>query len=151
MKNNKRHLIKKRIHEVETTKNYSGEASPYWDFMLNDSRGQGEGLDDRQEDALANPDVLSEDAALTNRPLSEVGKLMLQAIQEAMIDLTPQQQSIIRLMHEGVWSEKEGQLLYTEQAIAQTLGIARQTVNTILTRVKTKIRRKYEILKTAKE
>lgn len=147
----KHRVLKKRIHEISTDKNYSGEASPYWDHMLNDSRGQGEGMDDKQEDAFANPDVMSEENTVTNRPLTEVGKLMMQAVQEAMVDLTPQQQTIVRLMHEGVWSEKDGQLLYTEQAIAESLGIARQTVNTILTRVKTKIRRRYEILKATKE
>lgn len=147
----KHKVLKKRIHEVSTEKNYSGEASPYWDHMHNDSRAQGDGMDDKQEDAFANPDVMSEENCVTHRPLTEVGKLMLQAVQEATVDMTPQQQSIVRLMHEGVWSEKEGQLLYTEQAIAEALGIARQTVNTILLRVKAKVRRRYEILKATKE
>lgn len=150
MKNNKRHLVKKRIHEIDAEKNYSGEASPYWDFMAQ-HHDIHDKVVDGNEDPIANPDVLSEEKALYNRPLSERGQLMLQAVQEAMIDLTVQQQAIVRLMHEGVWSEKEGQLVYTEQAVAQALGIARQTVNTILTRVKTKVRRKYEILKAAKE
>jgi DNA-binding CsgD family transcriptional regulator len=150
VKNIKRHIIKKRIHEVPTNKNYSGEASPYWDHMLEigDVRNAEMKV---QEDPLANPDMVSDEVTPYTRALSERGKLMLQAVQEAMVDLTPQQQAIVRLMHEGVWSENEGQRLYTEQAIAVTLGIARSTVNTILTRVKAKIRRRYEILKTTKD
>lgn len=151
MKNNKRHVVKKRLHEIDTKKNYSGEASPYWDHVLHQQRAHSDVFDGINEDALANPDVLAAESAVNHRALTERGELMSQAIHETMSGLTSQQQTILTLMRDGVWLENQGQLLYSEQAIATVMGISRSTVHTVLARLKTKIRRRYEILMTAKE
>lgn len=152
MKNIKRHIIIKRIKEINAKKNYSGEASPYWDDMQNQKRSEGDGpTDDLREDPFANPDVLPEDSTPYHRPLTEQGTLMVQAIHETMLELTVQQQNILRLSLEGVWDDQRGERLYNEQTIAQTLGVSQQAVSKMLARIKTKVRRRYEKLKTTKD
>jgi hypothetical protein len=150
MQDKKRHSIHKRIHEVDATKNYSGEASPYWDHLFATQDTTGEGMHVR-EDALANPDVLSEDDALTNRPLTPDGELRMQAVHETVAELTDHQRKILGLLFDGVWSDEEGQRVYTEQAIAEAVGSTRVTIQVLIRRIKIKIRRRYEKLKAAKE
>ncbi len=121
---------RKPIREVDGRKDYSGEASPYWDFINNHQRLTDEG--NPVEDTLANPDVLSEDESLYTRPISEDGERQLEAIRET--ELSPQQQKVVHLC---------GELGYTLEMAARVLNIEVRTVRTLLKRAVTKIRLTY--------
>ena len=143
---------KKRIQEVSIGSKVPGTgviAMQYWEhiFSTQDTTGEGMGI---VEDPLANPDVLEDQGSMYSRPLTVEGELMMQAVHETIAKLSPQQQAILQLTFDGVWSEELGQRVHTEQAIADFLKISRSTVQTLMRRVKTKIRRRYEILKTTR-
>lgn len=124
---------RKPIREIETRKNFSGEQSPYWDFIANHQRQTDEG--NPIEDTLANPDMLSEDEGLHNRPLSEEGELRLRVINETIKDLSPQQQKVIELCGFNGMSLNEA---------AVQLGVKKATVQALLARAKQKIMRSYD-------
>lgn len=138
--------LHKRIKEIDAEQSFAGETSPYWQHLFENQASSGEDGHVR-EDALSNPDVLSDEKDIYNRPLSPEGEIQMQAIHEAMADCTPQQQKILTLALTGAWSEKEGQRVYTEQAIADELGVGRTTVQDALIRLRKKIKRRYEMLK----
>jgi RNA polymerase sigma factor (sigma-70 family) len=125
---------RKPIREIQTRKNFSGEASPYWDHIMNRQRQTDEG--NPVEDTLANPDVLSETETLHGRPLTERGELQYEVLQEVLPTLTDRQREAIRLCGlEGLAEEKA----------ASILGIKRRTLRTMLTRIRAKIKRVYEV------
>lgn len=132
---------RKPIREVETKKDYSGEASPYWDFMIEhqDVRGADMKI---QEDPLANPDVFSEETSMYHRPLSSDGEVRLQAIQETLEGLSEQQKKILHLC---------GNLGYTMEAAATAMKVTLATVQSQLTRARQKVQRRYDKLKTSDE
>jgi RNA polymerase sigma factor (sigma-70 family) len=121
----KQRYQKKSIREIETKKNYNGEASPYRDFMNAQQSYLSDG--DTEENALANPDMLSEDDNIYRRPLSDLGKFQLEVIQETVKDLSPQQQRVLYLC---------GQCGLTQKETARELGITQASVNEILQRVR---------------
>lgn len=132
---------RKPISEKVTKKNYSGEKSPYWDFVNNRTSKLNHTPSDSQvrviEDALANPDILSDDFAMYRRSLTECGELQLEAIETVLPTLTEQQQKAIELC---------GKNGHTEEMAATILGIKRRTLRTILARVRVKIKREYDRL-----
>jgi RNA polymerase sigma factor (sigma-70 family) len=144
--------FKKRVQEVVAGQKIPGTdihaKSNYWDFMgtTEDVRSKEVKI---QEDRFANPDILSEDEEVGRRELTELGGLQMLAVQEVFAGLTLPQRRILELSYSGVWSDEEGCRVYTEQAIADELGISRDNVHVSLSRLKTKIRRRYEKLKTA--
>lgn len=135
----------KSIKSKNTDKHYSGEESPYWNFMEAIKRknsGHGQDGNHVPEDPLANPDNLAETDSLYHRPLTEIGQLQLAAIKDVMRELSPQQKQVLQLC--GF----EGQTL---QSAAATLGIKLATVQTFLERARRKIKVRYqELLKEEK-
>lgn len=129
---------RKPIREFKTKKNYSGEASPYWDFMLSHQPSYHDG--DPKEDLLANPDSLSDEETLYNRPLSDDGDLRIEAVQQTLPKLSPQQRRLVELC--GV----EG---YAVKIAAEMMGISNSTAHTLLDRARKTIRRKYNNLKAS--
>lgn len=122
---------RKPIDEITTKKKYSGEASPYWDFIKGRQR-QSEG--NPVEESIANPDVLAETDSLYNRPLTEVGNIQLEAIQEALPKLSQRQQDVLKLRgFEG----------YTEEETAMHLEISRLAVRNHLQRARNTINKIY--------
>lgn len=125
---------KKSIKEIETKKNYSGEASPYWeDVMRRAQRDAGDGTH-IAEDPIANPDVLSEDDHMYHRPLDPEGEFKFKVIREIVPTLSPQQQ---RLLH---MCGMEGQ---TVKDAAKKLGITPSTAQVFLQRARETITRIY--------
>jgi len=129
----KQRYQKKSIREIETKKNYNGEASPYRDFMNAQQSYLTDG--EVEENALANPDMLSEDDNIFRRPLSDLGKFQLEVIQEAVKDLSPQQQRVLYLC---------GQLGKSQTEAAKELGIDKSAVCKLLQRIQRIIRNRYQ-------
>lgn len=125
---------KKSLREIETKKNYSGEASPYWEFM--EKRAQASQVDEGSpiEDSIANPDVLSEDDHLYHRPLSEDGEFKFNLIREVMKELSPQQQIVLQLCGFDGLTLKEA---------AKEMGLKIPTVQVFLDRAREQIQRRY--------
>lgn len=140
MKQKKQLKKRKPITEIDARKDYSGEASPYWDHLENNQRITEEG--NPEEDAIANPDVLSEDDTLYARPISEEGQIRLQAIHETLPHFSAQQKSILHLCADLGW---------TEGRAADSLGITRSAVHSQMIRMREKIKRQYDRLKAAGE
>lgn len=123
----------KSIKEINTTKKYNGESSPYWDFIARKGSHGEDG--ELVEHTLANPDNLSSDNNLYDRAMSEEGELRLRIIKETMDSLSPQQQKVLRLCgFEGL----------TMKAAANQLGIKLATVQVLLQRAREKIKQKYD-------
>lgn len=139
--NKKKWEVQKRkpIRDVPTDKDFSGEASPYWDFMAEhqDALANNGKV---QEDPLANPDVFSEEHSLYNRPISEEGEVRLQAIHETMPELSASQRKVLHLCAD---------LGYTMERAAEEMRVTVATVQTLLTRARRKVMRRYDKLKTA--
>lgn len=126
---------RKAIREIQTRKNYGGEASPYWDFLKwKTIHDESDGL---TEHPLANPDVLSADETMHDRVLTARGELQLEAVQTVLPTLTTQQRKAVELC---------GERGHTEEMAATILGIKRRTLRTILSRVRDKVRREYDRL-----
>ena len=125
--------FRKRIKEIETKDMYSGERSPYWDWIGSHQRPDEEGQ--VREDPFANPDVLSEDDHMYHKPLSPENELKFQVIRQAMAVLSPQQRQVLQLC--GV----EGMTL---KEAASTLGIGLTSVQEHLEQAKAKIIRIYQ-------
>lgn len=135
---------KRKITRVITTrKSYSGEQSPYWDFLqktqLSDAKtGSGE----FSEPVEANPDALPEDATLWSRELSDEAQFRLDIIQEGMALLSEQQRRIVYYCGiKGMSLEK----------VAKKLGIQKGTAQKLLERARTKIEKLYKSRKTQLE
>jgi RNA polymerase sigma factor (sigma-70 family) len=124
---------KKSIREIEVRKNYSGESSPYRDYMSAGHSYMNEG--DVEENAIANPDMLSEDDNIFHRPLSELGQFQLEIIQAAVKKLSVQQQKVLYLC---------GQIGLTQAQAAKELHISQASVNETLQRVRRIIQRQFE-------
>lgn len=127
---------RKPIREVKVNRNYSGEASAYWDFLGAVQHPNEEGMP--AEDVLANPDVLSDENTLFGRELTEEGELRLEAIREAWASLSPQQKKAVELC---------GLNGCTAKVAAEQLGIKETTVKDCLKRAREKIKRTYNRLK----
>ena len=128
------------LREINTNVNYSGERSPYWDFMLRQVHAEED--HEIKENVYANPDVLSEDEHLYHRPLSEEGEIKFQLIRTMIEELTPQQQKVLQLCgFEGL----------TQKQAAKELGITQPTVNEILQTIQRRIRIRYEEIKKSHE
>lgn len=130
---------RKPIREINTGKNHSGEQSPYWNFMaaITQKHSQGDGTNDIMEDPLANPDSLSEEDSLYNRPLTEVGKLQKQAVEETIEKLSARERTVFDLCADQN---------VTLEAAAEQMGVTLATVQTLLTRVRNKMKRRFEQL-----
>ena len=118
---------RKPISEVRTKKNYSGEASPYWDFAREHQDYEGNPM----EDILANPDALSEDDTLYGRPLTVVGEMQLSAIRETLPKLSPRERQVVLMCTRTV------------DEISYDMGISPRTVRMLLERAKLKIDKCY--------
>lgn len=129
---------RKPIREITTKKNYSGEASPYWDFMAAHQTSEHDG--NPNEDVLANPDLLSDEETLHDRPISDDGDIRLQAIRETMAKLSSQQRRLVELC--GI----EG---YSVSRAAELMNIKDSTAHSFLNRARKTIERKYKALKAA--
>lgn len=141
MKNKKYEPRKRKpIREITSKKSFNGERSPYWQFMdsvtVRRAR-EGAGVHEIMEDPLANPDVLSEEDSLYNRPLTEVGELQKQAIEETVASLSDKE----RVVFEQIAQEGKT-LAFT----AGLLDVSISTVQTSLTRIRTKMKRRFEQL-----
>lgn len=94
-----------RTRVIRTRKKYSGESSPYWDWINNEANknagGKGRQFRDNvNETPLANPDVMAESEGLkyqTDEATREIAEL----IREAMTELSPQERRAVELMAEG--------------------------------------------------
>lgn len=128
---------RKPIRDLHFKKNFSGEQSPYWQYMASVTAKRAEGTNDVLEDPLANPDVLSEEDSLYNRPLTEVGELQKQAVEETINKLSARERMVFDLCAD------QGM---TEQATAEQMGITRRAVQTFLTRIRMKMKRRFEQL-----
>jgi DNA-binding CsgD family transcriptional regulator len=118
----KQRIVKwQRVRDTVTRKKYSGEGSPYWDFV--NQRQAHQEADHLTESDLANPDMLPE----IERDADEEhaaklrARLRLTVLREVMLEATPRQQEIIACLRE-----------HTEEEAAQKLGIARWTVRTTM-------------------
>ncbi len=121
---------RKPIEEITVKKDYSGEASPYWDFIGSHQPQSAEG--NPTEDTLANPDVLDADASLYNRPLTDLGRLQMEAINDAMVDLTARQKQVMYM---------RGPEGFTEEDTARELGISRLAVRNHMARCREAIKK----------
>jgi len=128
---------RKPIREINSSINYSGERSPYWDFVAAGSQKREAGDGHMIEDPLANPDMLTEEDSLYSRPLTEVGELQKQAVEETVASLSHNE----RIVFEQV--AEEGKTL---AITAGLLGVSISTVQTLLTRVRKKMKRRFEQL-----
>lgn len=141
---------KKRIQEVNLGQRVPGTdilAQKYWEFV-------GSAAEDGEagpEDPLANPDVLPSDDNVFERPLTERGELQFEAILQAFRTLTKRQQLVLQLMFDGIWDEERGERDYSQEAIAEELGITHQAVTSNLNFIRIKVQRSYEKLMTEKE
>ena len=124
---------KKSLREITTHKNYSGEASPYREWT-NARQTQMEGSF-TEENAVANPDMLSEDDNIFHRPLSELGQFQLEVVQKTVKKLSVQQQKVLYFC---------GQMGMTQTEAAERLGITQATVNETLQRVRRIIKAEFE-------
>ncbi len=129
----KHRKVRKGIREIETKTNYSGERSPYWEFLSNHQRFDADGQ--LQEDAIANPDTLSEDDHIYHQPLNDEGEFKFKAVREIISTLSPQQQRLLNLC--GM----EGQSI---KDAAKELGIKPSTAQVFLQRAREKIIRHYQ-------
>lgn len=127
---------KKSIREIQVKKDYSGEASPYRDYMNSGHSYLNDG--DVEENAIANPDMLSEDANVFHRPLSGLGQFQLEVVQAVVKSLSPQQQRVLYLC---------GQMGMKQTLVAKELGISQASVNEMLQRIRKIIKRQFEIAK----
>lgn len=126
---------KKSLREIETKKNYNGEASPYWEFMEKKAQKHQTYEGSPTEDSLANPDVLSEDDHLYHRPLSEDGEFKFNFIREMMKELSPQQQTVLQLCGFDGLTLKEA---------AKEMGLKIPTVQVFLDRARELIQKRYK-------
>lgn len=131
----------KKFSEVETSKNYSGEASPYWDHMKQkpwvDEGGHP------NEVAEGNPDVLGEDASPYHGHLTDEGEAQLDVLEDVMEELTPLQRRVLELSALERPS-KDGVRRHTEEEVARDIGITRLAVRTILDRIRKTTEEKYK-------
>ncbi len=120
----------KRIREMNTKKTYSGESSPYWEYV----GGRQAPTDDGRlnDTVLANPDVLDSERSLYSRPLTEVGTLQLEAVIETMPKLSKQERRVIELCNS-----------YTLEDMSKIMEIKVRSVRELLERAKGKIQKTY--------
>lgn len=118
----------KPIREITTKK---GDDA-YWSWASEHSTNAGGILEEHTE---ANPDSLSEEDGLYHRPLSEQGKLQLEAIQKS--GLTETQRRVLYLC---------GQMGLTQAQVSEELGITQAAVNGTLQRVRRIIQKTYKKL-----
>lgn len=112
-------------HDVRRTKKtYSGEKSPYWEFLETHSRRVDGGI---VEDARANPDVLADEGEFISDAKADQFEVLEVLIQTA----TPKQRHILQLLSEG----------RTYLQIAEALGIQLSTVQDAVERLRKKARR----------
>lgn len=129
----KQKKIRKRIDEIQTRDKYSGEKSPYWDFMREHQRHDEDGT--IVEDVFANPDMLSEDDRMYHPRLNAESEFKLRVIQRALKDLSPQQRQVLQLC--GI----EGMDL---ESAAKQLKLKVGTVQYYLEEAQSKILKRYK-------
>ena len=129
----KRERLKKRINEVQSRKNFSGEQSPYWNFNGGQQKSDREG--NIEENIFANPDMLTESDSVFHRPLSERGQVQLEVVQRVVRQLSAQQQRVLYLC---------GQLGMSQSEAAKELAIGEPAVCKLLQRAQRAIREEYE-------
>lgn len=123
----------KNIDEIETSQSYSGERSPYWDFLQNQSRQNAKGglLEDRE----GNLDVLPESASPWNFEMTDEAELRLSVIRDVETGLTSVQRRVLDLsIQENMTTEK----------VAAQLNMTRLAVRTIIGRINKEVVRKLE-------
>lgn len=135
MKRSKRKTLK----VINTGKSYSGEQSPYWDFL---QRTQGQevktGSVELSEPVEANPDQLPETANIFTRELSDEAQFKLDIVQEAMQLLSEQQRRIVYYCGiKGLSLDK----------VAKKLGIQKGTAQKLLERARVKVEKLYVLRK----
>lgn len=123
----------KSVKEIGTNINYSGERSPYWDFLRKKRFKSENG--EITEHVLANPDVLADDENLYGQPLSEDDELRLRVIRETIEQLSPQQKKAVELCGMDGLTLKEA---------AEQMGVKLATVQVLLKRAGLKIKKNYD-------
>lgn len=121
-KRNPRIVKHQKTRVIQTNKDYSGESSPYLDWL--DSQSMDED-GNRREPAQANPDVLSSDI---RTPLAQSLPISVGDISR---QLSGQQKKVFELYVQEGLNEKE---------IAAILAITVGTVRTYLDRIRQKFR-----------
>jgi len=128
----KHRRIKKSIREIQTNINYSGERSPYWDFLSSHQHLDADGQ--MQEDSVANPDMLSENDCTFKKSFDEEKEFRIQIVKEIIPMLSTQQQKLLNLCGVEGLSLKDA---------AKKLNITSSTAQVFLQRARGKILRYY--------
>lgn len=127
--------VRKNIRELETRDMYSGERSPYWDFVTRVAKPNVESTAaEYVEDGFANPDMLSEEDSLYVSKLSDEGNDKINLIVRFFPLLSDKQQKALHMV--GV------QGLSVRQA-ASVMEVQPSTIQSLLKRAKMKIQREY--------
>lgn len=125
---------KKPIREIEIRGNFSGERSPYWEFVKAHQFADEDGQ--VREEAIANPDVLSEDDNVFRSPVDpEERAFKLKVVQEIIPTLSKQQQKLLILC---------GPRGKSIDKAAQELHITKRTAQVFLERAREKLIRGYQ-------
>lgn len=120
----RRHGAKWQNPQTKTTKNRSGEFSPYWNWLADH--------ESRVASPLANIDTLAEDAPIERDTINR--RVMRDVL--TTIRLSTQERRVLRLLgREGL----------TQEAAAEALGISRRAVRVTFKRAQKKCIEAYEI------
>ena len=132
MSRTKRRTVKWQSKSVkETTENYNGERSPYWDWLFNNNKPDNS-KDGINEPAEANPDILPEQMGGVNtEPLHLLIKKERFALLHKLLNkLSARELSVIQSLSEGK----------TEHETASLLSISRSSVRNYLRRIRKKLK-----------
>jgi DNA-directed RNA polymerase specialized sigma24 family protein len=129
-----------RLRVIETKCKYSGERSPYWDFLNAKQNTTDDGI--LQEQPRNNPDVLDERESVFFSSLGALQEHQLEIVQEVTQELSEVQRKVLYFY---------GQLGWTEQETADELGITQQAVHDVLQRIRRRIQTRYNEIKQKDE
>lgn len=120
----------KKLKEIQTKKNYSGEASPYRDWL--DRKGDYNQEHQANENPEANPDVVSEEHGLYYQLSNEETEAKAQFFKDHFHDLSKQERTVMEL--HGIAGMALSQ-------IAKILKVKKGTVSTLLGRARKKLQK----------
>lgn len=126
MKRSKRKTLKTQ----NTNKSFSGEQSPYWNFLSTHTAPSTDENGELQEPSEANPDVLPESANIFQREMTDAAQFRLDIVKEGMQLLSEQQRRIVYYC--GIKG------LSLDQ-VAKKLGIQKGTAQKLLERARVKM------------
>lgn len=127
-------LIKERFESNRLPdERFTGKG--YWDSVKRDEDGNP------RESPRANPDILPESAGVWSSFLTNEQEGRLETIQESLKLLTPQEQSVIILLGQGL----------TLDQVGRKLGLKKTDVQSALNRARKKIFRNHSIREASGE